>query len=122
MPYVPCPACLTVRSYREPYCRVCRVSVPYEGERSRSGSPRRWSVPALVLLSALSILPGCGGGGGGDPQRRARYDADDARCRRMADSMAASARAAGKDEDAGDYDGVRKSCMTYRGWVDGKFQ
>jgi len=74
----------------------------------------------LALAASAWLLLGCGASG--DPQRRARYDADDARCRRMADSMLAGARARGGDVDADAYEPARVSCMVYRGWKDGKFQ
>lgn len=58
--------------------------------------------PAFVLL-----LCACGGGGGDRPvdPGRARYDADKTHC----DSVSS-------------IEAARKSCMTYRGWPDGKYR
>lgn len=82
--------------------------------------PRLRRLPALALLSSVWLLLACDVGG--DPQRRAKYDADGERCKRMADSMAASARAAGRDVDDDEYEPTRISCMEYRGWKDGKLR
>ena len=76
--------------------------------------------PAFALLSCVWLLLACDVGG--DPQRRAKYEADKERCQRMTDSMAASARAAGRDVDNDEYEPTRISCMDYRGWKDGKFR
>lgn len=76
-------------------------------------------LPALAFLSSVWLLLACDVGG--DPQRRARYEADNERCKRMADSMTASARAAGRNVDDDEFEPTRVSCMTYRGWKDGKF-
>jgi hypothetical protein len=71
--------------------------------------PRRQSAflrlcPALV---AAALLAACGGGGGERPvdPGRARYDADKAHC-----------------ESISDIEAARKSCMSYRGWPDGKYR
>jgi hypothetical protein len=61
----------------------------------------RW--PASVLL-----LCACGGGGGGDKPvdpGRAKYDADKTHC-----------------ESVSTIEAAQKSCMTYRGWPDGKYR
>lgn len=76
--------------------------------------------PTLALLSSVWLLLACDVGG--DPARRARYEADNARCQRMADSMLASARAQGGDVEKDAYEPARVSCMSYRGWKDGKFR
>ena len=57
--------------------------------------------PAFVLL-----LCACGGGGDkpADPGR-AKYDADKAHC-----------------ESVSTIEAAQKSCMTYRGWPDGKYR
>lgn len=86
--------------------------------RPGAGSLKR--IPAFALLSCVWLLLACDVGG--DPQRRAKYDADNERCTHMADSMAASARAAGRDVDDDEFEPARVSCMTYRGWQDGKFR
>ncbi|HET7460673.1 MAG TPA: hypothetical protein VFJ82_05480 [Longimicrobium sp.] len=77
-------------------------------------------LPALALLSSVWLLLACDVGG--DPQRRAKYDTDNQRCGRMADSMAAAARSAGRDVDDDEFEPSRLSCMEYRGWKDGKFR
>jgi hypothetical protein len=68
--------------------------------RRRSTFVHRWPVAAALLLCA------CGGGGSKpvDPGR-ARYDADKAHC-----------------ESVSDIEAAQKSCMTYRGWPDGKYR
>jgi hypothetical protein len=76
--------------------------------------------PTIALLSSVWLLLACDVGG--DPQRRAKYEADNERCKRMADSMAAAARSAGHDVDDDEYEPTRVSCMDYRGWKDGKFR
>jgi hypothetical protein len=58
-------------------------------------------VPALL---AVQLLSACGGSAPPDP-RREKYQQDKARCE------------AGSSDE-----GARKSCMTYRGWPDGKFR
>lgn len=65
----------------------------------------------LAVGSAM-LLAACGGGEGAaaakeirDADRR-QYDADKARC----------------DSIAGGVEAAQKSCMTYRGWPDGKFR
>ena len=72
--------------------------------RRRSAFVHLW--PALV---AAVLLSACGGGdgGGGKPvdSGRARYDADKAHC----DSVST-------------IEAAQKSCMTYRGWPDGKYR
>jgi hypothetical protein len=72
--------------------------------RRRSTFVRPWPmIAAAVLLSA------CGGDGGGGARPvdsgRAKYDADKAHC----DSVSA-------------IEAAQKSCMTYRGWPDGKYR
>jgi hypothetical protein len=62
---------------------------------------RRFTLVAALALSA------CGGGDAApkaDPNR-ARYEADKARC-----------------ESISSLEPARKSCMTYRGWPDGKYR
>jgi hypothetical protein len=56
----------------------------------------------VVLVAALVV--GACGDAPPDP-RREKYNADKARCESMSTEEAA-----------------RKSCMTYRGWPDGKFR
>jgi hypothetical protein len=63
----------------------------------------------LLQASLLLLLAACGGGGGGgdkpvDPGR-AKYDADKAHC-----------------ESVSSIEAAQKSCMTYRGWPDGKYR
>jgi hypothetical protein len=88
------------------------------GSRRRGRSVYR--LPPLALLSCAWLLLACDVGG--DPQRRAKYEADKERCQRMADSMATAARAQGREVDAKEYEPSRISCMDYRGWKDGKFR
>lgn len=60
--------------------------------------------PAVVVL----LLAACGSGGGGDKPAdpgRAKYDADKAHC-----------------ESVSTIEAAQKSCMTYRGWPDGKYR
>lgn len=59
--------------------------------------------PAFVVL----LLCACGGGGGDKPADpgRAKYDADKAHC-----------------ESVSTIEAAQKSCMTYRGWPDGKYR
>ena len=66
--------------------------------------PRRlaWRL-SLALVAVLVALPACGKAPP-DP-RREKYNADKARCE------------AGSTDEA-----ARKSCMTYRGWPEGKFR
>jgi hypothetical protein len=73
-----------------------------------------------TLLSCVWLLMACDAGG--DPQRRAKYEADGARCQQMADSMLAAARTRGGDVDKDAFEPARISCMDYRGWKDGKFR
>jgi hypothetical protein len=70
--------------------------------RRPSTAVRRWS----PLLAAL-LLCACGGGGGEKPADpgRAKYEADRAHC----DSVST-------------IEAAQKSCMTYRGWPDGKYR
>ena len=59
-----------------------------------------------AVIVAAAMLGACGGGGGEaatDPNRQ-RYEADKKRCESISSSEPA-----------------RKSCMTYRGWKDGKY-
>jgi len=62
--------------------------------------------PRVAFLAMLVLAGACGGEGGQvqDPAR-ARYEADRARC----DSIST-------------VEAARKSCMSYRGWPDGKFR
>jgi hypothetical protein len=72
--------------------------------RAERRAPRLWSRLPLALIASLVVAGGCGGGGTPDP-RREKYEADKARC------------------EAGSTDkGAQRSCMTYRGWPDGKFR
>lgn len=57
-----------------------------------------------LIVSAAALLAACGGDPPPDPAR-ARYDADKRHCESVS-----------SDETA------QKSCMTYRGWRDGKFK
>ena len=82
----------------------------------RLRSEASWALLAVVLLTA------CGSAPGGNPEARRRYEADDRRCRAMADSMASTARARGDEVDSDEYEPVRLSCMSYRGWKDGRFR
>jgi hypothetical protein len=72
--------------------------------RRRSAFVRLW--PALA---AAVLLCACGGesGGGDKPvdSGRAKYDADKAHC-----------------ESVSNIEAAQKSCMTYRGWPDGKYR
>jgi hypothetical protein len=71
--------------------------------RHRSAFVHLW--PALA---AAVLLGACGGdAGGGKPADpgRARYDADKAHC-----------------ESVSNIEAAQKSCMTYRGWPDGKYR
>ena len=89
--------------------------------REMRGVRRRFARgPAWVVLASVWLLMACDVGG--DPQRRAQYDADKARCQQMADSMVARARASGGEVDADEFEPARMSCMSYRGWKDGKFR
>ena len=65
-----------------------------------------WRLP-LALAATLLLTVGCGGSGGGASQdpRRQKYEADKAHCEQTSPEEAA-----------------RKSCMTYRGWPEGKFR
>ncbi|HSU13806.1 hypothetical protein [Longimicrobium sp.] len=74
-----------------------------------------------ALLVAAVLLSACGGAGA-NPAARERYEADDRRCRAMADSMTAVARTRGGQVDDDAYEPARLSCMSYRGWKDGKFR
>jgi hypothetical protein len=81
-----------------------------EREMSTPAVPRRRSVFARLCpaLAAAVLLSACGGGEGGskpvDPGR-AKYDADKAHC-----------------ESVSNIEAAQKSCMTYRGWPDGKYR
>ena len=57
----------------------------------------RWVLAGAMVLGACGKAPP-------DP-RREKYEADKARCEQTSQEEAA-----------------RKSCMTYRGWPDGKFR
>jgi hypothetical protein len=63
----------------------------------------------ILWVGAAVTLAACGGSGGGDNAKpdpdRVRYEADKAHCERTSTLEPA-----------------RKSCMTYRGWPDGKFR
>lgn len=78
---------------------------------STAAVPRRRSasVHLFPMIAALLLLSACGGGGsgGGKPvdSGRAKYDADKAHC----DSVSA-------------IEAAQKSCMTYRGWPEGKYR
>ena len=66
-------------------------------------------VHRVPALAAAVLLCACGGDGGGgdkpvDPGR-AKYDADKAHC-----------------ESVSTIEAAQKSCMTYRGWPDGKYR
>jgi len=77
-------------------CRECLTVVP----------PRRSWPLSLALAASLLLVAGCGGSGGGTPDpRRQKYETDKAACE-----------AGSPDKPA------QKSCMTYRGWPDGKFR
>jgi hypothetical protein len=120
MAYVPCPECLTIRRFGHPHCLGCGGACAYAGEQHgavRSRPLRR--LPTYALLSCAWLLLACGVGG--DPQRRAKYEADKASCQKMTDSMVAAARARGGDVDEDAYEPARVSCMDYRGWRNGKF-
>ena len=59
-----------------------------------------------VALLAAAVLGGCGGGGESAPDpNRQRYEADKKHCESISSSEPA-----------------QKSCMTYRGWRDGKYR
>lgn len=119
MPHVPCPGCLAIRRYRQTPCTACGCHLAYDGEHRSPVRRARFRVPPLMLFASMWLLLACGAGG--DPARRARYDADQARCQKMTDSMAASARASGRDVDNEEFEPARVSCMTYRGWPEGRF-
>ena len=77
-----------------------------------TAAPRRRSafVHLWPALAAAVLLSACGGGGdaGGDKPvdpGRAKYDADKAHC-----------------ESVSTIEAAQKSCMTYRGWPDGKYR
>jgi hypothetical protein len=79
---------------------------------STAAVPRRRStlVHLRPALAAAVLLCACGGGGSGDGDKpvdsgRARYDADKAHC-----------------ESVSNIEAAQKSCMTYRGWPDGKYR
>ncbi|HEX6369570.1 MAG TPA: hypothetical protein VF006_11690 [Longimicrobium sp.] len=76
---------------------------------STAAVPRRPStlIPLRPALAAAVLLCACGGGGGDKPvdSGRARYDADKAHC-----------------ESVSNIEAAQKSCMTYRGWPDGKYR
>ncbi|HEX2079042.1 MAG TPA: hypothetical protein VHG08_15065 [Longimicrobium sp.] len=66
----------------------------------------------LLAMGSAMLLAGCGGGEDAaaakqirDADRR-QYEADKARC----------------DSVSGGVEAAQKSCMTYRGWPDGKFR
>ena len=65
----------------------------------------------LLATGTAFLLGGCGGGGeGGDggstaDAGRQKYEADKAHC-----------------ESISEIEAARKSCMTYRGWPDGKYR
>ena len=94
----------------EAACGVCGAMRP--GAASAAALPARrraprapWALP-LALAVSLLLVGGCGGSGGAsqDP-RRQKYEADKAHCEQVS------------PEQAG-----QRSCMTYRGWPDGKFR
>ena len=65
----------------------------------------------LLAMGSAMLLGACGGGGdtGGAKEiadaDRQQYEADKAHC-----------------DGVSDLEAARKSCMTYRGWPDGKFR
>jgi hypothetical protein len=61
------------------------------------------TLAALLLASAL--LSACGGGSTPPDPRRQKYDSDKAGCEAVSADK-----------------GAQKSCMTYRGWPEGKFR
>ena len=63
-------------------------------------------MPTRSLATLLVVALGIGACGEAPPDpRRQRYEADKARCESLSQDS-----------------GARKSCMTYRGWPDGKFR
>ena len=68
--------------------------------------PRR-SIFVLLVPALSAVLLGACGGGGDKPvdSGRAKYDADKAHC-----------------ESVSTIEAAQKSCMTYRGWPDGKYR
>jgi hypothetical protein len=69
--------------------------------------PRRRStlVRLCPALAAAVLLCACGGGDKPVDPGRAKYDADKAHC-----------------ESVSTIEAAQKSCMTYRGWPDGKYR
>ena len=61
----------------------------------------------LLVTLSLAACGGTSGDSGGDKQDpgRAKYEADKRHC-----------------ESISNVDAARKSCMTYRGWPDGKYR
>ena len=83
--------------------------------RKRTGDlETEMSTRSLLLAMGLAMLLGACGGGGGDAAAakgirdadRQQYEKDKARC----------------DTVSGGIEAAQKSCMTYRGWPDGKFR
>lgn len=71
------------------------------GSRRRRGG---WRGRGLTAAMVALPLVACSSTGG-DPARRQRYEADKAHCTSISADEAA-----------------QRSCMTYRGWRDGKFR
>jgi hypothetical protein len=109
MPYVPCRECLTVVQYGAAVCGACYAPRPGSASEVEPSAERwrprlRWLLP-LAAVASLVVAGGCGGSGGTPDPRREKYEADKARCE------------AGSTEKA-----AQRSCMTYRGWPEGKFR
>lgn len=78
----------------------------YPDEREPMAAVREWRRAGMAWGVGLLLLAGCGAQEGApkDPGR-VRYEADRAHC----DSVSA-------------IEAARRSCMTYRGWPDGKYR
>jgi hypothetical protein len=68
---------------------------------------RRFAFSVHLRPTFVLLLCACGGGGGDRPvdPGRAKYDADKAHC-----------------DSVSNIEAAQKSCMTYRGWPDGKYR